>query len=204
MKPEQSQNDIRVERRSNRSLGAIVAVQSLSLLVALVVIVSLIGSERTIIVPPTIDRSFWVTKDKASKEYLEQMAGYVAWLYLDVSPASIDWKRNALLNWVSPGQFGAMKTRMDLEADRLRNNNASSFFLPQQLTADEKHQSVVVTGRLRRQINGADVGEPETRSYLAQFQYVGGRVHIETFKEVVNVQPGQTRVSAAAADSGAR
>ena len=30
----------------------------------------------------------------------------------------------------------------------------------------------------------ADVTDPETRSYLAQFQYVGGRVHIQSFKEI--------------------
>ena len=120
---------------------------------------------------------------------------------LDVSPSTVDWKRNVLLNWVLPDQHAAMKTKMDLEADRLRSNNASTSFLIQQLTADEKEQSVVITGRLRRQINGADIGEPETRAYLAQFRYTGGRVHIQTFKEIRNAQNGQVRVGAA--DSGA-
>ena len=77
-----------------------------------------------------------------------------------------------------------MKTKIDIETERLRTNNATTFFLVQQLAADEAKQSVVVTGRLRRQINGADVTDPETRSYLAQFQYVGGRVHIQSFKEI--------------------
>ena len=80
------QNDLRTQRRSNRTLGAIVAMLSVCQLVALAVIVSIVGSERTVIVPPNIDRSFWVSKDKASREYLEQMAGYVTWLMLDVSP----------------------------------------------------------------------------------------------------------------------
>ena len=38
--------------------------------------------------------------------------------------------------------------------------------------------------RLRRQINGSDIGEPETRAYLTQFEYTGGRVHVRTFKEI--------------------
>jgi conjugal transfer pilus assembly protein TraE len=109
----------------------------------------------------------------------------------------IDWKRNVLLNYVAPDRHAAMKTQMDLEADRLRSNNASTSFLIQQLTANDKDQSVLVIGRLRRQINGTDVGEPETR-LPAQFEYTGGRVHVRTFKEVPYVQPGhQTRLGAA-------
>ena len=194
----QHQNDLRAQRRANRFLSAIVAALSVTVLLCLIVIVSIVGSDRTVIVPPTIDRTFWVTKEKASREYLEEMASYVAWLVLDVTPTTVDWKKNVLLNWVAPDQHAAMKTKMDLEAERLRGNNATTFFLVQQLAADEAKQSVVVTGRLRRQINGADVTEPETRSYLAQFQYAGGRVHIQSFKEIPYAQPGQqTRVGAA-------
>jgi conjugal transfer pilus assembly protein TraE len=198
------QNDLRALRKANRTLGAGIALLGMCLLMSLGVIASLIGAERTVIVPPNIDKSFWVSKDKASREYLEQMAGYISWLMLDVTPTTVDWKRNVLLNWVAPEQHAAMKTKMDLEADRLRSNNASSSFLIQQLTADEKEQSVLVTGRLRRQINGTDVAEPDTHSYLAQFQYTGGRVHIQTFKEIANVQPGQVRVGVAGSDAVAR
>lgn len=201
---ERHQNDLRVQRKANRTLGTVLALLGVCQLISLVVIASIVGTERTVIVPPSIDKSFWVSKDKASREYLEQMAGYVSWLMLDVTPTTVDWKRNVLLNWVSPDQHAAMKTKMDLEADRLRSNNASTSFLIQQLTADEKEQSVLVTGRLRRQINGTDVAEPETRSYLAQFQYTGGRVHIQTFKEIANVQPGQVRVGVADSSAVAR
>lgn len=154
------QNDLRSQRSANRALGLIVGGLVLSQLLLLAVIVSIVGSERTIIVPPNIDRKFWVTKDKASREYLEEMAGYVSWLVLDVTPSTVDWKRNVLLNWVAPDQHATMKSKMDLEADRLRTNNASTSFLIQQFTADEAKQSVLITGRLRRQINGTDIGDP--------------------------------------------
>ena len=51
----QHQNDLRAQRRSNRILGAIVGVQSLTILLCLGVIVSIVGSDRTVIVPPNID-----------------------------------------------------------------------------------------------------------------------------------------------------
>jgi len=200
MKFDRHQNDLRIQRISNRTKDSIIALLALCLLLALGVIISILGSERTILVPPSIDKTFWVTKDKASGEYLEQMAGYITWLMLDVSPGTVDWKREQLLKYVPPAQYQTVKTKMDLEADRLRRNNASTFFLIQQFTADEKAQAVLITGRLRRQINGSDVGEPETRSYLAQFQYTGGRVHIQTFKEVPNGQSAQVQMGAV--DSG--
>ena len=69
----QYQNDLRSQRRSNRILSAIVGALSLTVLLCLVVIVSIVGSDRTVIVPPNIDKTFWVTKEKASREYLEEM-----------------------------------------------------------------------------------------------------------------------------------
>jgi conjugal transfer pilus assembly protein TraE len=132
------------------------------------------------------------------------MGAFVAWLQLDVSPKTVAWKRDVLLKWVAPDDYEGIKKHMDIEADRLVRNNAATFFEPQQLTADEKEQSVLITGRLRRQINGVDVGEPEVRTYTAKFKYAGGRVHVNVFKEIVNAQPGQVQVGAASADALAR
>lgn len=189
------QNDLRAQRRVNGFLGAIVAGQSLTILLCLFVIVSILGSDRTLVVPPSIEKSFWVSRDKVSREYLEEMAAYVSWLVLDVTPSTIDWKRNALLDWASPTDYAELKRQMDIEADRLRRNNATTSFLIQQLVADETKQAVVVTGRLRRQINGADVGDAEPRSYRVQFKYAGGRTQVESFKEVAHAQGNPTRVA---------
>lgn len=182
-------NDLRFLRRANLRLGAALVVLALILLVAVGGIFSLIGSERTVVVPPAIERTFWVTRDKASREYLEEMAAFVAWLVLDVSPSNVDWKRNVLLNYVLPAEHGVVKSRLDLEADRLRRNNASTSFLLQQLVADEASQSVVLLGRLRRSINGSDIGEPQTRRYRVQFAYEGGRIHVRSFKELDDETP---------------
>ena len=183
MEFDQQQNAIKELRARNRNMGFVISILSLSLLISVVSVVSVLGTERTIVVPPNISKSFWVTSSKASADYLEQMGSFVAWLILDVSPASIDWKRDMLLTYVTPDKFGALKTHQDLEADRLKQLNASTFFLPQQVVVDEPSQGVVVRGRLRTQINGQDTST-ESKAYLAQFQYAGGRVHLVTFKEI--------------------
>jgi conjugal transfer pilus assembly protein TraE len=176
-------SDLKDMRQRNRALALALGGLIGGLLVALLIIVNVIGSERTIVVPPTIDKTFWVTKDRVSKEYLEQMATFVAWLILDVTPATVDWKKDILLNYVAPEQHGTLKARQEVEAERLKRINASTFFLPQQLLANEQDHTVAVRGRLRTQVNGQETAT-DTKAYIAEFQYVGGRVHLKAFKEI--------------------
>ena len=176
-------SDLKEMRQRNRALALALGGVIVTLLISLFAIVNLIGRERTIVVPPTIEKTFWVTKDHVSKEYLEQMASFVAWLILDVTPATVDWKKDILLNYVAPEQHGAMKLRQEMEAERLKRINATTFFLPQQLVANEQDQSVAIRGRVRTQVNGQETAT-DTKSYMAEFQYIGGRVHLKTFKEI--------------------
>lgn len=180
---ERLRTDITEMRRRNRSLAGLVGLLAAGHLLALVVIVNLIGSERTVVVPPSINKSFWVQRDKASTEYLEQMGAFIAWLVLDVTPVSIDWKKDLLLGYVEPDQYGLLKTRQELEASRLKRINASTVFLPQQLVASEAAQSVVVRGRLRTLVNGEETSN-DLKAYQVELSYSGGRMHLKTFKEV--------------------
>jgi conjugal transfer pilus assembly protein TraE len=177
--------DLKELRRRNRTLGISVGLLAAGHVMAMGVVLNLLGAVRTVVVPPSINKSFWVTRDKASGEYLEQMSSFVAWLVLDVSPSSIDWKKDILLGYVEPDQHGAMKTRQDLEASRLKRINASTSFAPQQLVPSEDAQSVVVRGRLRTLVNGVETAN-DLKAYLVEFGYAGGRVHLKTFKEVPN------------------
>ena len=182
---ERLNGDIKEMRRRNRSLGLTVGALAVGHVVALIVFLNLIGTVRTVIVPPSIDKSFWVSRDKASSEYLEQMGSFIAWLVLDVTPSSIDWKKGVLLGYVEPGQYGALKTRQEVEAERLKRINASTLFMPQQLVPSEDAQTVVVRGRLRTLVNGLETGN-DLKAYLVEFSFNGARMHLKTFRELPN------------------
>ena len=51
------------------------------------------------------------------------------------------------------------------------------------MVANESEQSVVVRGRLRTLVNGQETAT-ESKTYLAEFQYAGGRMHLKSFKEI--------------------
>ncbi len=71
---ERLSGDLKELRRRNRTLGAAVGLLAAGHVLALAVVLNLLGAVRTVVVPPSINKSFWVTRDKASGEYLEQMA----------------------------------------------------------------------------------------------------------------------------------
>ena len=180
---ERLSGDLKELRRRNRTLGAAVGLLAAGHVLALAVVLNLLGAVRTVVVPPSINKSFWVTRDKASGEYLEQMGSFVAWLVLDVTPASIDWKKDILLGYVDPAQYGALKTRQEVEAERLKRINAATAFAPQQLVASEDTQSLVVRGRLRTLVNGYETAN-DLKAYRIEFGHAAARMHVIGFKEV--------------------
>lgn len=175
--------DLKQVRQANRGLSLWLGLLVAGHLLSLVVILGLIGRERIIVVPPSLEKSFWVSGNTVSREYLEQMGAFVAWLVLDVSPSSIRWKTETLLEYVEPDQYASLKTQQELEASRLRRLNASTSFLPQQLVANEQEQEVVIRGRLRTQVNAMETSNV-AKAYRVQFHYDGGRIQLRTFQEV--------------------
>jgi conjugal transfer pilus assembly protein TraE len=171
------------------ALRGVIARQSAQLLgllgvlaLALVTVLLMVGRERTVLTPPTLQKSFWVEGDQVSGAYLEQMAGWIATLILDVSPGNIDYNKTILLQYAAPDAHGALAQAMELAAARLKRDNATTLFAIQQLTPDEPTLSVVLKGRLATFINDKRVADTP-KTYLAAFRYSGGRIQITTFKE---------------------
>ena len=175
--------DLKDMRRRNRGLGLAVGALAAGMLLALAIIINLLATVRTVVVPPSISKSFWVTSERASREYLEQMGSFVAWLILDVTPSTIDWKKDILLGYVDPAQYGLLKTRQEVEAEHLKRINAATAFAPQQLVASEETQSLVVRGRLRTLVNGYETAN-DLKAYRIEFGHAGARMHVIGFKEV--------------------
>jgi conjugal transfer pilus assembly protein TraE len=182
MNPNQANKDLKV-------LLATVWQQRLAILglvvclgLALVIMFNMVGRERIVLTPPALDKSFWVAKDKVSASYLEQMGGFMAYLTLDVSPSSIEWKKAMLLQYVAPDVYGALQTRQDLEGDRLKRLNATTQFSVAQLVPDEDTLSVHLKGRLATFINGTRTSDVE-KEYVVAFDYTGSRIQLRRFEE---------------------
>lgn len=181
-------HDLKQLRRLSLGFGLLAGCLAVTQLVSALLVLNLLGNERTVLVPPSISQPFSLGGNTASNAYLEQMGSFIAWLVLDVTPDSIDWKKDTLLTYVEPDLHGALKARQDVEADRLKRLNASTYFAPQQLVPDEARQHVVISGRLRTLINGLETAS-EHRTYRVRFHFIGGRLQLKAFEEVNDARP---------------
>ncbi len=152
----------------------------------------LVGSERIVVLPPTISKSFWVGNDRASAEYLEQMGYFLVQLALNVTPQSVDYQSKLLLEYVAPASYGEIKTAMAVVAERLKRDGASTVFGARNLTTDQRTSRVAIQGVLTTFIGDRRVSE-STKSYLVEFEFATGRLTMKSFKEVQVDDPLDTK-----------
>ena len=185
MKREAYEADVQMLIRQNRflwlSLGGIVTALVLALLVAW----AGMGATRTVVTPPKIEKSFWITDNTASGEYIDQMAQWVSYLTLDVTPDNVQYKSDLLLKLAHPDYHGALQQKLRVNAEKIRRDNAATSFDIRTVRAAPDALAAVLTGQLKVLINGTPV-KNEIRHYLARFDLDGGKAQLIQFKQVKN------------------
>ena len=161
----------------------------------------MIGHERTVIVPPTINKTFWVDHEKVSGDYLEQMAAFAGYLSLNVAPSTVDYQNKVLLTYVCPGSYGAFELEGRSTAERIRRDNASQLFLPRSITVDEATLRVALAGSLLTMVNTTQVSNVN-KTFLAEFEYRGGKISVQRPQQRVHDNPIKPMPIKSAAASG--
>lgn len=172
---------------------------------ALALVFAVLSKRTTIILePPTRTKSIAVEGDRVDAAWLEEMGTWVAHMMLDASPASVAWQQEQILRWTHPGTHAALQQRMAVQAQRLRDANASTVFWPQQVSADPANNRVVVIGQLQTLVNGARLDNAErTAAYMAEFESQGGRMLLKNWQQVATDDVWMTRANEAAAAASA-
>jgi conjugal transfer pilus assembly protein TraE len=67
---------------------------ALALLANAAALLSVAGSERTVLIPPEVHKTFWVSGRKVSADYLQEMAYWYAGLALNITPQVADYQKN--------------------------------------------------------------------------------------------------------------
>ena len=192
MKLEWLRADIASARRATGFL-AVLLTGSLLVNVALSVLtLRASGRERIVLVPPTINKTFWVESERVSAEYLQQMAYFLMQLTLDVTPHSVDHQSGVLMQYAAPASYGELRATMAANAERLKRDGASTIFSPRDLVVDEATQRVGVRGQLTTFISDRRVSEV-SKGYSIELQYAGGRVFLKAFRETHPHDPLQTQ-----------
>jgi conjugal transfer pilus assembly protein TraE len=154
---------------------------SLNLLLAL----NLLFADRThreILVPPEINKTFWVEDKKASSSYLEQMGLFIIRNALDVTPAMYEYQIRQILRYSSPAAYGQLEKQLLAQGKRLTRDNISTFFSITGVGVFEETQTVRFTGQLRTMLADKTVSDTP-KVYDVSFGMNNGRVYLLAIKE---------------------
>jgi conjugal transfer pilus assembly protein TraE len=104
--------------------------------------------EKITLVPRQFDRAFSIQGENVSSEQLELMGRDIAMLLLDISPSSYAYKHKALLEYVAPQSYGALKKRLFKDGEHYNSLQLSTNFKPTQIIANPDALVVEVKGNL--------------------------------------------------------
>ena len=142
--------------------------------------------EKTIIVPPDIERPFWVKGPEASPEYLEQMALWYAGLAMTFSPASLPRQVQTLLRHADPRYYGALSARLAEDLERVRRTQISQVFY---VSAVQRRGSrVALRGDVVAWVGSKRAASRRT-AVLVGMRMAGGRLVVTELKEVDHDDP---------------
>lgn len=122
---------------------------------------------QTIVLPPEITTEFSVKGGMVSEKWLMMMADRLSYLNLSVTPESVDRNNAMFLSYVHPRYYGDLKKEFDLQAERVRREQISTFFYPVEYRFKLKAKRVAITGDLHTMIAGRYVGSSRNTYEIA-------------------------------------
>lgn len=165
---------------------AFLALLAGSTTINLVLAIALVMADRThreVMVPPEVNRSFWIEDNKASASYLEQMGLFVLRLALDATPLSADYQSKQMLRYASPEYYGVLEKYLTANAQRMQRDNISTMVAVRGVTVDEAKQHVVFDSMLRTVLGDKTVSEVP-KKYEVGFSMRQGRIYLNRIREL--------------------
>jgi conjugal transfer pilus assembly protein TraE len=137
-------------------------------------------TEKTIVVPPSFEKKFWVQGDAVSPEYIEQMAVWFANLALTYNPDNIDYQAKLFLRYAEPASYGALSAQFAADSEKVRRNRVSSVFYPREVKTTGNQ--VVLDGDLITWV-GSKMTETRRGVFELQFVYRDSRLFVLKFQD---------------------
>ncbi len=150
-------------------------------------IISMVGREKVILVPPSVSSKFWVKSDHVSSEYLAEMSHFFTLLRFNNTPATMESQREVLLRYISPEYYEKLKIELINEATSMTKERVSTVFYPVDIKTDVKHLEVLVTGDLLTTV-GTNQLPVKRSTYKISYKYNNYRLLI---KKLIEVKPNE-------------
>ena len=134
-------------------------------------------SERIIVVPPTVEQSFWIKGNNVSPEYLEQMGVFLGQLLLTKSTSSVPVQRSTLLRHSSPSFAQLLGQRLFEEEKTLKKQGGSYMFFLSQVDVSVDDLEVHLQGE-RRYYSRDKMVSSQQEKYILRFESKSGQIKL--------------------------
>ena len=131
--------------------------------------------ERVLVVPPVVEKEFWVDAKSVSATYLEQMGLFLSQLILNKSPQSAASQRSTLLRHTDQIFTETLKQRLIEEEEVLTKQNASYVFYPVDIKVNLSEMSLILRGDRLLFVAGKQVSNV-SQEYIFHFSCLGARL----------------------------
>ncbi|WP_457641308.1 TraE/TraK family type IV conjugative transfer system protein [Persephonella sp.] len=167
----------------NRIYQTVIVVLAGVIIAEGVLINSLFKEKQVVILPPKIEKEFWVAGDKLSTSYLEQVAYYIADRVLSVSPLNVDHSFDAILPFLTtdPETIKDIQTSLALQAKKIKDNDIYQVFYPMKFWVDDKRYKMYVEGMLKKMTANTYLGQERVVLEL-RFTVKNGRLLVTSIE----------------------
>lgn len=162
-------------------------------------------SQRTILVPASLDKRVHIQGDRASADYIRVFARVVSNLAFNYQFSNARAQFGELLTYFAPESYQAAQKTFDDIASTIEASRVNcSFALTQSITVNAENNTVLVTGLQRQWVDAigfVDTKGSVTKSYTISYDVRDGRFMVTGIKEkeIVKEQPvkpvGDVRVT---------
>jgi conjugal transfer pilus assembly protein TraE len=144
----------------------------------------MIGRERIVVVPPEINKAFWLTSNRVSPDYLSEMVLYLNSLSFNLTPANANMQHRVLLRYVDPSYYETVKIKFIEIEDRVKKEHITMAFYPSEPPKVDANKLIArITGDLQYTVGDIQL-PPQRVTYQYGFRYTQGRLTLTSFPEV--------------------
>lgn len=161
---------------ANKTVSIILAV---GMAVSSITIYKLTSEQKTIVIPATVDKEFWVTSNQLSEAYLEQMGQYISTALLNVAPNSAQNQFKLILDLAAPEFYQQLKTELANQTRYLTENGISSVFFAKEYKFAKDYISITGT---KNHIIGDKVVNKKEMVLKIFYKVQNGRFYISSFE----------------------